>query len=408
MAIEMLVEETSNRVPHAYYHDLESVFYSLCWVCTSQEGPNSNPRCSCFNFSTAEVSKWNGVGMDNPTLDDIQTRKFSSIHNKTKFSKLVLNQFAKYFESLVPCIAALKEVMVGENSNIDDINPYYREEIEATRRKLDEARREGKPLDKTLLKSIPIFERDYRDVFRSIYEIIDKCIHDLKEPDLEPCKCSKKAAKRKKPTREEIDNNNPKGVRDLIDKNADDMAFRVEAVAEQKERERDANGGIDPATIPHSGIVLLQRHSHPGPDESQLDESDDPSSKIGRRIAGEAGMTSSRPNKVSFRLAPQQTKSLDSGSSTLLPSPLIRRRSDRIRKSTGSGNMPPPPTPGRAKHRSSNEHSKPPASLIGRHSPPPSSGWASSSKRSASEFEDDESGQKTPTQMSSPKKQRRR
>lgn len=342
--------------------------------------------------------------MDNPTLEDIQTRKNSTIKDISLFSTRVLNQFSKYFESLMPCIAALKEVMVGENSNRKNINPYYREEMEATKLKLDEARREGKPLDKTLLKSIPLFERDHRDVFRSIYEIIDKCIHDLKEPDLESCKCSKKVAKGKKPTREEIDNKNPKSVRDLVDKNADDMAFRVEAVAEQKERERDANGGIDPATVPYSGVILF----HPGPDEhTDIEGGNEHEVPSPERVAGKAGMTSSRLVNMTFRSA-QQTKSLDSGASTLLPSPLIRRRSDRIRKSTGGGNMPSPLTPNRAKHRSSNGHNTTPASLIGRHSPPPSSGWASSSKRSASEFEDDESGQKTPTQMSSPKKQRRR
>lgn len=356
--------------------------------------------------------------MDNPTLDAIRRCKASTVRSRRDFTTQVLRQFAKYFDPLKPFIAALKEVMVGENSNMDDLDPYYREELEAAKLKLDEARREGKPLDKTLLKSVPLFERDHRDVFRSIYEIIDKCIHDLKEPDLEPCKCSKKAAKGKKPTREEIDNKNPKSVRDVVDKNADAKAFRVEAVIEQKDRERNANVGIDPATVPNSGLISFGGHSQPESDvptdseedensESECDEGGVQSPEIDQRIADKAGMTSSRPNKVSFRLAPQQTKSLDSGSSTLLPSPLIRRRSDRIRKSTGDGNMPPPPTLGRAKYRSSNGHNTTPASLIGRHSPPPSNGWASSSKRSASEFED-ESGQKTPTQMSSPKKQRRR
>lgn len=407
MAVEMLVEETNNKVPHAYYHDLESVFYALCWVCTSQEGPNSTPRDSTkFKFDDSEVSKWNGVGLDNPTLDEIRRYKAATVYSDTEFTERVLDQFAPYFEPLKPCIAALRQVMINKDSNGGKMAPLYRMQLSMRKEALARARQNGDPIDALTLSLIPNSERDHRDVFQSLYLIIDTYLADLVEPEFpKPCdEPPENAAKGKKPTREEIDNKNPRSVRELVDKNADDMAFRVKAVVEQKNRERNANVGIDSATIPHSGLISF--HQYPGPDESQLDESDVPSPRIGRRIADEAVMTSSHPDMMSFRSA-QQTKSLDSGSSTLLPSPLIRRRSDRIRKSTGGGNMPPPSTPGRAKHRSSTEYITTPASLIGRHSPP-SSVWSSSSKRSASEFEDNESGQKTPTQMSSPKKQRRR
>lgn len=416
MAIEMLVEQTDNKVPHAYYHDLESVFYSLCWVCTSQEGPNGASRCGCFDFSKAEVSKWNGVGMDNPTLEDIQDRKASTALNKTKFAIRVLADFAPYFAPIKPCITALRKIMVNENSNVDQLAEEDREEIEEAMAKLESARQEGRPVDKTLLAIIPNSERDYRDVFTSIYETIDKAIIGLDEHEtLVPCDCQKMGEDGQKLTREEIDKN-PKSVRELVDKNAEDKLYRAKAVAEQKKREMNMNGGIAP-----SG-ALLHGHSQAGPDiptdngggnGRQRAWGDVPSPMINQRIVASTSelsplvMTTSRPGNMFFPMTPQQPNSLGS---SLLPSPLIKRRSSRTKRSTGSSNMPPPSTPGRANsnHRASNRRTMTPSSLSIHHSPPPSSAWSVSSKRSASEFEDDESGQKTPTQMSPPKKQKLR
>ncbi|KAH8115441.1 hypothetical protein DFH11DRAFT_107087 [Phellopilus nigrolimitatus] len=43
---------------HEYYHDLESVFYMLCWLCIAQAGPNSKDRQSTEPFVYKDICNW--------------------------------------------------------------------------------------------------------------------------------------------------------------------------------------------------------------------------------------------------------------------------------------------------------------------------------------------------------------
>lgn len=433
MAIEMLVEETRNRIPHAYYHDLESVFYSLCWLCTSQEGPYSTPRDTKFKFNTSELAKWNGVGLNNPTLDEIRRFKESTVLSDSNFSMRILGQFAPYFAPLKPVVAELRRVMISEGSNSDYLTPVYRKQLNKRKEAMARARENGEPVDQYMLTSIPNSERDHRDVFQSLYEIIDSFIEDLKEPELPPgCrKPTNEAVVAVKPTREHIDDIGPKGVRELVDGNAEARAYRAKAMAEAKIREMDQKTA---SGYPQCSGVLFRGHLQPessvildyGEDEdirSVWDESDVPPSIADQRKESTHDLpplnkSISHPGDGSFSTAPQQSKSFElnlpvasASTSSLLPSPVInkKRQPRRTNKSAGNSNMPPPRLPRHAKQRNSNERSRAPTPI--RHntsptSPPPTSLWSMSSKRSASEFEADEPGQRTPTQASPPKKQR--
>ncbi len=50
---------------HSYYHDLESLFYVLIWVCTMYSGPRGALRDKTFDYKKSVLSVWNGemIGM---------------------------------------------------------------------------------------------------------------------------------------------------------------------------------------------------------------------------------------------------------------------------------------------------------------------------------------------------------
>lgn len=187
--------------------------------------------------------------MDNPTLDKIRRFKAATVLSGSDFSDLVLDQFAPYFTPLKLVVAELREVMVNKSSNLRDLGSFYSNRLDRTKAALAEARERGEPVDPILLASIPNSERDYHDVFQSIYEIIDNYLANAKEPVL-PKRCvrppKEAVVKVKKLSRQQIDINQPKGVRELGERNAEESAYRAEGVAVSKMREREENGGINP------------------------------------------------------------------------------------------------------------------------------------------------------------------
>ncbi|EJD02666.1 uncharacterized protein FOMMEDRAFT_167854 [Fomitiporia mediterranea MF3/22] len=185
MALEMLEEESSNGVPHAYYHDLESIFYVLCWICTSQEGPNNTERdCRTFDFNKSEVAKWTGAGMENRSSDFIQLRKAATVENRSWFIKKVVRQFAPYFEPIKDCVIDLRNVMVNVGSR-----PKHSFDVEAVKENIvfqDECRRIGISVPISFWMNIPNSQREPCDVFNTIYDIIDGTLATLGEPSLPP------------------------------------------------------------------------------------------------------------------------------------------------------------------------------------------------------------------------------
>ncbi|EJD02665.1 uncharacterized protein FOMMEDRAFT_167853 [Fomitiporia mediterranea MF3/22] len=201
MALEMLAEETSNRVKHAYYHDLESIFYVLCWLCTSQEGPNNTERDHrTFDFNKSEVAKWAGIGKENSNLDDIRRCKAATIRDESEFTEKVLGDFAPYFDPIKPYVLALRDVMVNEGSNNN--NPLYLLRLRKRMRKLEEEKAKGRPIDAETLKDIPNSHCKPAEVFQSIFDIIEDALEDLVEPPLPPA-CTPDAKARARARAEE-------------------------------------------------------------------------------------------------------------------------------------------------------------------------------------------------------------
>ncbi|KAH8115452.1 hypothetical protein DFH11DRAFT_1726283 [Phellopilus nigrolimitatus] len=125
MAIEVLMQNLPgskepplkglDRTPimHDYYHDLESVFYSLCWLCIAQAGPHSKDRESTepFVYKTSAIGRWAAAGQDEPYYLGVAYRKRCMVTMTHIFEREVRRDFHKYFEVLKPYVSRLREVI---------------------------------------------------------------------------------------------------------------------------------------------------------------------------------------------------------------------------------------------------------------------------------------------------------
>ncbi|KAH8115424.1 hypothetical protein DFH11DRAFT_1759779 [Phellopilus nigrolimitatus] len=98
---------------HDYYHDLESVFYMLCWLCIAQAGPNSKDRQSTepFDYKSSAIGKWAAAGQDESDYQKVADAKCWMVTMTHRFKRKVLDYFHEYFEELTPYVSRLREVI---------------------------------------------------------------------------------------------------------------------------------------------------------------------------------------------------------------------------------------------------------------------------------------------------------
>jgi hypothetical protein len=110
MAIELLTEVTElDAVRHGFYHDLESLFYVMCYICCVCAGPNYTLRKDINIFHTA-IGKW--FGKKNHTEKEIGEAKYQTVSPVQTFSKCVLPVFHEYFNPLKPYLARLSSLAI--------------------------------------------------------------------------------------------------------------------------------------------------------------------------------------------------------------------------------------------------------------------------------------------------------
>ena len=103
MAIDRL--QPDPQFSHSFFHDLESVFYVICWVFTLYAGPYSTKRLFSFGFpySKTSVAKWNGDGNGDRDFDTLLDCKRGTVRDPGGFAG-TLKQFSEYFVDLKTCM----------------------------------------------------------------------------------------------------------------------------------------------------------------------------------------------------------------------------------------------------------------------------------------------------------------
>jgi len=166
----MADEETKDE----YFHDLESLFYVLCWTCTVQARPNGQKRPkSDFDYMTI-VHKWLGKGdSDFSTLGNV---KQNNVIIETNFLTTVIKGMHPYFSSFSDVLKKMRKLLfTHENCKDDD---FYQEIIAKAEKNLDH-----EPKDLRIRQMIPIENRVPRCLVQDFKDI---CADGSKTLPVEP------------------------------------------------------------------------------------------------------------------------------------------------------------------------------------------------------------------------------
>lgn len=212
MAIDVLVP--ADNMVHAYHHDLESLFYVLCWICSIQGGPANLQRA--FDYKESEIRRWNAFDDSKTSMKSVKDSKLAIMPNKKLFEERITKNFAEYFKPVVPCIEKLRKMLFSALHADDDDIPGIQQKLEAA---LNANPRDDGVIQ-TLVYQLPVRVRDPVTVCRSFVDIIEEGIGNLpgehrRIPWIAPTRVAEKYATPK------IEMSRPLDVVGVVDKRKD-------------------------------------------------------------------------------------------------------------------------------------------------------------------------------------------
>lgn len=173
MAIEVL--EPEENFVHAYHHDLESLFYVLCWICSIQGGPANTRRV--FDYMESEIRRWTTFDDSKTNMRTVRDSKKAIMPYKKEFEMKITKKFDGYFTPIIPCIENLRNLLFS-GIQTDD------EKILVKQRMLTSALN-AIPRDEAsirfLMEELPVRARDPDVVCQSFVDIVEEGIKHLPE-----------------------------------------------------------------------------------------------------------------------------------------------------------------------------------------------------------------------------------
>lgn len=162
----MAIEVLKGFAAHAYYHDLESLFYVLCWICTTQGGPSNTKRC--FDYASSQLRRWNGEDHDsNASMESVGDAKLGAVLSELAFEEAVSSKFDDYFTPIIPCVLELRELLFSA--------------IAAGPRDVKEFQKliRADPQNEYYETRLPLRLRDPARVFKSFIRILEEGVESL-------------------------------------------------------------------------------------------------------------------------------------------------------------------------------------------------------------------------------------
>lgn len=179
--------EKKPKFPHSYFHDLESLFYVMCWTCTLYSGPRSMKR----EFSSPELSyldtaiaKWNGDAGNNSSFDQLVTAKVYSAGGSRLDT--TIGEFAPYFDNIKRFA-----IDVGDLIFIHlNLTTRKLEELEDKKKGLDKLFKAASPEEKERMKgeydTLPIQMRPASVSINTVLAIVDRALSNMTEEEIIP------------------------------------------------------------------------------------------------------------------------------------------------------------------------------------------------------------------------------
>lgn len=153
---------------HSYFHDLESLFYVLCWICTLYAGPCDKKRTFfkvTFPYRGTTIAVWNGDISGQNTMVAICNSKIAFALDDGLES--TIKQFSEYFRPIEECLELLRELLfVSAFGNVKDLGKKAQKKVE-----LEKELKDCEPSDRAFIierfNEIPIHMRPHDIVLDS-------------------------------------------------------------------------------------------------------------------------------------------------------------------------------------------------------------------------------------------------
>ncbi|KLO05872.1 hypothetical protein SCHPADRAFT_946555 [Schizopora paradoxa] len=175
MAVDLL-EHFDGTYAHDYQHDLESLFYVICWICTVHSGPNGKCR-SVEEIVKSNIYSWNVHDFSEKNLKQIARTKSALTKIKETFRTSIEEDFHPYFAPIFDCLCDMRDCLFPTKMDEDD-----HEIVILAANKLKE-RKDAEGIRKFRKKhlKLPHAERDSNVVFDELFAVIDDARETLSE-----------------------------------------------------------------------------------------------------------------------------------------------------------------------------------------------------------------------------------
>ena len=161
MAISIL---ENNGCPHKYHYELESLFYTLIWMClTASEQKADGHPLPIMKFRDMQLQHWCGPELDDPgkeaaVFQHIAAIKAAALMTPDKFESRILSQLPPYFTPIREMLEELRDLL---------FRPVTRKDIHLTR------------------EQMRVQDRKAEEVFPAFINIFDKTLKKLELADID-------------------------------------------------------------------------------------------------------------------------------------------------------------------------------------------------------------------------------
>ena len=161
MAIDVLM----GRGAHRYDHDLESVFYVMCYLFCTSAGPYGFLRDD-FDLRASVFGRW--FGTDEQFMVDIALTKMGTVTSHWSFDLLLASRLSPYFNTAAVknCLHQLRLLLFKEPMNEEQFKRYYSKgDVDKSDMIYDTPREKRDPKE---------FFNAFKSILQDAYESTDK------------------------------------------------------------------------------------------------------------------------------------------------------------------------------------------------------------------------------------------
>ncbi|KAJ7450056.1 hypothetical protein B0H11DRAFT_325431 [Mycena galericulata] len=117
MAVDVLIYGDTDWTEHEPKHDLESFLYVLVWICWHYAGPKDAERQNFDIYAQTSLRKW----ISGADYEAIGRSKRDLMGHVKDWERIILANFAPYFEPLKPCVSAWRQLYVDDKLTHDAV-----------------------------------------------------------------------------------------------------------------------------------------------------------------------------------------------------------------------------------------------------------------------------------------------